>query len=176
MPPVHYDLDAVTRLATGTVGPVGQRTFYVQVRQGETLITLVAEKEQVQALGLAFEEILGQLNKSSAEATAETSEPVHATLEEPLEPLFHIGQLGLVYDEKRQMLVLVFAALAEDPEAEPPTVVRAWVTPAQMRAFSHQAAEVIAAGRPICHLCGGPINPEGHICPKKNGHALAALQ
>jgi uncharacterized repeat protein (TIGR03847 family) len=64
---------------------------------------------------------------------------------------------------------MAYEWLAEDEDAEP-SVVRFWATPAQMRAFSIHAEEVVAAGRPICAMCGEPIDPEGHFCPRKNGH------
>ena len=31
-------------------------------------------------------------------------------------------------------------------------------------------AEVVAAGRLPCPLCGQPLDPQGHICPRRNGH------
>ncbi|MGB6836081.1 MAG: DUF3090 family protein, partial [Dehalococcoidia bacterium] len=41
----------------------------------------------------------------------------------------------------------------------------------QARAFSDMADAAVAAGRPICPLCDGSIDPEGHVCPRSNGHA-----
>ena len=40
----------------------------------------------------------------------------------------------------------------------------------QARAFARRAAGVVAAGRPPCPFCGGPLDPEGHICPRSNGY------
>jgi uncharacterized repeat protein (TIGR03847 family) len=40
----------------------------------------------------------------------------------------------------------------------------------QVRAFILHALAVVAEGRPLCQLCGLPIDPEGHICPASNGH------
>ena len=51
-----------------------------------------------------------------------------------------------------------------------PSMVRFWVTPAQIRAFGIRGQELVAAGRPTCAMCGQPIDPEGHFCPRRNGH------
>jgi glutamate synthase domain-containing protein 1 len=40
----------------------------------------------------------------------------------------------------------------------------------QARAFVLHALAVVAEGRPLCQLCGLPIDPSGHICPASNGH------
>jgi hypothetical protein len=32
------------------------------------------------------------------------------------------------------------------------------------------ADRLVAAGRPICPLCHGPMDPAGHRCPRSNGH------
>ena len=39
-------------------------------------------------------------------------------------------------------------------------------------AFAEEALRVCAAGRPLCPLCGGPMDPNGHPCPRTNGHAV----
>jgi uncharacterized repeat protein (TIGR03847 family) len=49
-------------------------------------------------------------------------------------------------------------------------VARLWAGLPQMRALSRAAQEVVSQGRPICPLCGQPIDPEGHFCPRSNGH------
>jgi uncharacterized repeat protein (TIGR03847 family) len=93
------------------------------------------------------------------------------SLDEPLEPVFRVGQMGLGYDEDRNLLVLVAQELL--PEGEDPSTAssaRFWGTPTQMRTMARQATEVVAAGRPVCPLCSAPMDPEGHFCPRRNGH------
>jgi uncharacterized repeat protein (TIGR03847 family) len=51
-----------------------------------------------------------------------------------------------------------------------PGVLRVRITPAEARAFSQRALQVVAQGRPACPLCGLPLDAEGHICPRQNGH------
>ena len=95
-------------------------------------------------------------------------------LSEPIEPVFRIGQLGLGYDAEKGLLVLVAYELPEEENPSTINVVRFWATPEQMRALARHAAGVVAGGRPICVLCGRPIDPEGHFCPKRNGHGAKA--
>jgi uncharacterized repeat protein (TIGR03847 family) len=139
----------------------------------------MTEKEQVHALALAIDELLGRLAKDAPEdiALAETIRSIGMNLEEPIEPAFRIGQLGLGYDESHGYLVIVAYETPPEPEEgqlpsemPPIGVARFWATPAQMRALSQHAAAVVAAGRPICVMCGQPIDPEGHFCPRRNGH------
>jgi uncharacterized repeat protein (TIGR03847 family) len=166
----NIDLEAVQRLTTGAIGPRGQRVFYVQARRGNRLISLVAEKEQVRALADAVARLLDSLAEKNPRLT--TSDDMLITdmsLEEPIEPEFRIGQMGLGYDTERDMVILLVQSATDDDDAEP---VRARFSASrpQMRALSSHAAQVVAAGRPICGNCGRPIDPSGHFCPQRNGH------
>jgi uncharacterized repeat protein (TIGR03847 family) len=165
----NIDLEAVQRLTTGAVGPRGQRVFYVQIRRGNRLISLTAEKEQVRALADAVSRLLDSLAEKNPRLT--TSDDMLITdmsLEEPIEPEFRIGQMGLGYDAERDMVILLVQSVAE--EEEEPLRARFSASRPQMRALSNHAAQVVAAGRPICGNCGRPIDPSGHFCPQRNGH------
>lgn len=165
-----FDLDAVQRITAGAVGPKGQRTFYVQARRGSRLITLIAEKEQVRALADAVARLLdGLAEKNPRLATSDDMLVTDMSLEEPLEPEFRVAQMGLGYDAERDLVVLLIQGVAEDDESEPLTA-RFSANRPQMRALSSHAAQVVAAGRPICGNCGRPIDPTGHFCPQRNGH------
>ncbi len=169
MPDVNilHDLNPVTHITVGAVGVPGKRTFYLQGRQGRTLVTLVAEKEQVSALSTGIDQLLDRLGWGTRAVQVTAAE---MELSEPIEPLFRIGQLGLGYDAEQNLLVLVAYELSEQEESPTVNVVRFWASQDQMRALARQAAAIVAAGRPICVLCGRPIDPEGHFCPKRNGH------
>jgi uncharacterized repeat protein (TIGR03847 family) len=170
-PNILYDLNPVTHITADAVGTPGKRTFYLQGRQGATIVTLIAEKEHLSALTRAIDEMLERL-----EPTGKTIQ-VDATqmeLSHPIEPTFRIGQLGLGYDAEQNLIVLIVYELAEEEGTEMVNMVRFWATREQMRALARHAAGVIAGGRPICVLCGRPIDPEGHFCPKRNGHGEKA--
>ena len=61
---------------------------------------------------------------------------------------------------------------ADDDDTEGPDVLRVHISPAMALTFIERARRVVAAGRPPCPLCGLPLNPEGHICPRRNGTLL----
>ncbi|MBX0327504.1 DUF3090 family protein [Oscillochloris sp. ZM17-4] len=165
----NIDLEAIQRLTAGAVGPRGQRVFYVQIRRGNRLISLTAEKEQVRALADAVSRLLDSLAEKNPRLT--TSDDMLITdmsLEEPIEPEFRIGQMGLGYDAERDMVILLVQSVAD--EDDEPLRARFSASRPQMRALSNHAAQVVAAGRPICGNCGRPIDPSGHFCPQRNGH------
>jgi probable phosphomutase (TIGR03848 family)/uncharacterized repeat protein (TIGR03847 family) len=166
---IVHDLNPVSRVTVGAVGEPGQRTFFLQGRQGTTLVSLVTEKEQMNSLAQGVTDLLTRLGER-ADAATEVSE-YELALEQPVEPLFRIGQLGLGYDQENDLLVIVAYAIPEQEDQEILDVVRFWATRDQMRALARHVAQVAAAGRPICVLCGRPIDPEGHFCPRRNGHA-----
>lgn len=165
--PIIIELRPTTFLTVGTVGPPGERTFFLQGSRGAEVISLILEKEQARALALALEQLLDRL--SGREESTDDG-PVTTDLLLPLEPLFRIGQLGLGYDGENDQIVIHAQELLPDPEESKPGYVRFWVNRPQVRAFCESALDAVRAGRPICSLCAQPIDPEGHFCPPGNGH------
>ncbi len=166
---IVHDLNPVSRITVGAIGEPGARVFFLQGQQGRTLVSLVTEKEQMNALAQGVTDLLTRLGEKMDAAT-EVSD-YELALQEPVDPLFRIAQLGLGYDQASDLLVLVAYALPEQEEQEIVDVVRFWATRDQMRALAQHVTQVAAAGRPMCVLCGRPIDPQGHFCPRRNGHA-----
>ena len=165
-----YDFNPVTHITVETIGPPGQRTFFLQASQGLMVLTMIMEKEQAAALATAIDELLEQIGASEEEE--ESPDTIDLALHEPVDPEFRIGQMGLGYEERQGRVVVIVQELMTEEEAEErePIVARFWMTKAQARALSRHAAEVVAAGRPTCPLGGNPIDPTGHFCPPSNGH------
>jgi uncharacterized repeat protein (TIGR03847 family) len=99
--------------------------------------------------------------------------------DQPFEPAFRIGQLMIGYDESDDKVWLIAKALivdeegtVVDPDSDAVPSVRFVATRAQMRALGEHALEVVAKGRPLCPLCGRPIDRAGHFCPRTDGHAM----
>ncbi len=164
-----FDLDPVTRITAGAVGEPGQRTFYVQARSQDQLITLLAEKEQVRALAMSIQQMLAAIPRGEDD----DDEPAAAEdlpLEEPLLPEWRVGPMALHYDEARDRVVLIANELLEDEAEGEPASARMVATRAQVRALAEYAEKVVSAGRPSCRFCGFPLDPDGHICPAMNGH------
>ncbi len=166
MPNILYEFNPVTRIVADAIGEPGNRTFYLQAKQSRTTVTLIIEKFQAQALAEGIDELLEKLG---GPPTASTSE-LH--LEEPMEPLFRVGQMGLGHDELSDRMIIVAYEVPETEETDPDTLnaVRLWMSREQARALAMHALVAVSGGRPLCVLCGNPIDPAGHFCPKRNGH------
>lgn len=173
MPATEIDLRPVSHITTDAIGQPGKRVFYIQGWQGERTITLIIEKLQVQSLAVGVEQFLAELTSRYPElpdASAEYEEQkMH--IHPPVDPLFRTGELGLGYDVDNDLVVLIARELqAEGEDPQEASVVRFWCTRHQLRAMCHWGVEMASRGRPICPQCGQPEEPEGHFCPKKNGH------
>ena len=88
----------------------------------------------------------------------------------PVDPLFRAGEIGLGYDKDRDRAVIFTRELLTE-EIEP-TLRRksAFGRRTQLRQLARWGQVVASRGRPVCPQCGQPMEPEGHFCPKKNGH------
>jgi uncharacterized repeat protein (TIGR03847 family) len=170
MAPEFYDLNPVMHITTDAIGPPGKRVFYLQASRGDTMVTLVLEKEQVQALAISVEQMLEELEKRRPQSAAEMEliSQYDLVLREPIDPLFRVGQIGLGYDEETDLLIVVAQELTDDNDEM--SVARFWATRAQMKALSDHSLRVVEAGRPTCPLCGQPVDQDGHFCPRRNGH------
>ena len=178
------ELDPVTRLTADAVGEPGRRTFYLQAADARgDQVTLLVEKEQVRRLAENLQSWLPELAAARPEDPPEAAaaEAGELALAEPLEPDFRVGQLSLSYDPERDRVLVVATELQADDEededlleAPEPLEVRLYVTRPQLRVLARQGAEVVARGRPLCPLCGNPMDASGHICPALNGHRPSA--
>jgi uncharacterized repeat protein (TIGR03847 family) len=165
-----FDLNPVRSITADAIGPPGQRVFYLQASQGDTLVTLVLEKEQVHALAISVEQMLEELEKQRPQSASEIEliSQYDLVLREPIDPAFRVGQLGLGYDEETDLLIVVAQESTDDSEEM--SVARFWASRAQMKALSEHSLHVVDAGRPTCPLCNRPIDADGHFCPRRNGH------
>jgi uncharacterized repeat protein (TIGR03847 family) len=173
MPPIEIDLQPVTHITTDAIGSPGKRVFYLQGWQSERTVTLIIEKIQIQSLAVGVEQFLSELNEKYPDLPDAPADFVEDNMHisPPVDPLFRVGELGLGYDQDRDLVVLVTRELLpEEAEAAQASVVRFWCTRPQIRAMCHWGMEVASRGRAICPQCGQPMDPEGHFCPKRNGH------
>ena len=176
--PRQIELNPVSHLTVGAVGPPGQRTFYIQGTKGPNTISLIVEKEQAAMLANSFESLLQELEKQYPHLATDTQERVvlDLRLREPVEELFRGGNMGLGYNEENDRVVLVVYELADNDEDEDEEVedqrsaVSFWADRAQIQLLIPHIREVVQAGRPLCGNCGQPIDPEGHFCARRNGH------
>jgi uncharacterized repeat protein (TIGR03847 family) len=162
-----FDLRDVDHCTVGTVGAPGQRAFYIQAHGDGQLVALRLEKQQVAALA---EYLRGALDDLPDLAEADVVEP--GELIEPVVAEWVVGSLGIAYDDTAERFVIAAEELVDedDPEAAEAGRARFHLTRSQVAGFIHRADEAVRSGRPPCPICGGPMNPEGHVCPRSNGH------
>lgn len=191
MATVIHRYDPPERFVAGTVGPPGERTFFLQARSGARVTSVALEKQQVSVLAERMDELLDELIRNGeGEGTIPAVSPVALVddrpLEQPIVEEFRAGTMTLAWDAGDERVVVEVFPYAEesvvepgtpeeeidDPEPEELLVVR---LPAGLaRAFSKRAQAVVSAGRPPCPFCGGPVDPAGHLCPRANGFRRTA--
>ncbi len=176
--PVH-DFSWPDRLVIGTIGPPGQRTFYLQVRAGAQLVSIALEKEQSAALATKVDEVLDQLMAVEGNPhSVPVGTPIELIDNDPLEPVesrFSTGAMSLGWDPTTAQIVIEAHAMPDnDPAAEDSAwsaedaendaeIVRVRIPVGTARAFTKRTREVVGAGRPLCPFCGHPVDA-GHIC------------
>jgi uncharacterized repeat protein (TIGR03847 family) len=160
-----FDLPSPDVFTAGTVGPPGQRVFFLQARDGDLVVTLRCEKQQVAALAEYFDGLLHDL-EPAPHAVPDSD----LALVPPLEAMWTVGPIGVAYDEPDDRIIVVLEELVEDEEPEPDSgaSVKVRLTRAQVSGFVRHCRQLVAAGRPQCRFCGLPMDPDGHPCPRMN--------
>jgi uncharacterized repeat protein (TIGR03847 family) len=178
-----FEYDAPERFVAGTVGAPGDRTFFLQVSAGTRVTSVSLEKQQVAVLAERVEELLDELFRRTGGDTAVPAvAPLGATDNEPLttpvEEDFRVGTMSLAWDGDTEQVVIECLEVGQEagadgdltPATADASLLRVRLTGAAARAFVQRSEAVLAAGRPPCPFCGNPLDPEGHICPRANGH------
>lgn len=188
MPRRRHLFEQPDRFVAGTVGEPGNRTFFLQARDGRRVVSVSLEKVQVVVLAQRLDELLDELAKRGVDGAAEDERERGDTepLDEPLNEAFRTGTMAIGWDGGDGR-ILVEARELTDDEGEPevsdeeiladdddegPDVLRVRLLPEAARRFVAGALRVVARGRPPCPLCGEPLDPRGHLCPRRNGHRL----
>lgn len=189
---VEHRYDTPDRFVSGTVGEPGDRTFFLQARQGNRLTSVTVEKQQVSVLAEHVDRVLGEIgrltgglvNVPPARETAYDNDPLDA----PITEEFRVGTMTIAWDPNDARIVIeMFSvtdsemdvdvdsdeaaeelARAEAERAGEVMIVR--IAPAAARDFVARSQALVAAGRPACPFCEQPIDPDGHICPRANGY------
>lgn len=163
MAAVPHDLGPVVRLEAEAIGVPGNRTFRILAANEDELAVIWIEKEQLQRLSVAVEQLLAGAKASSGQGELPTGAPATNTTIE-----FQATQLGLGFDDAADLFV--FVAYHEDAaeDAMPDFVCR--TDRPSMKAFAEQIEEVVSAGRPKCPLCGVAMDGPTHVCVRTNGY------
>jgi uncharacterized repeat protein (TIGR03847 family) len=175
-----FDMPSPERLTVGAEGEPGHRMFFLQAREGAEVVTLKMEKVQVAALGAWIAKTLEELPALGHLPEDDELEPEPFT-----EPAWAVGSLGGSYDADTDRIMLIAAELTDDDETEESededdddvelilgrgATARFLATREQMAALAIRATRLVEAGRPPCPLCGYPLDPSSHQCPRTNGY------
>jgi uncharacterized repeat protein (TIGR03847 family) len=185
------------RFVAGTVGEPGDRTFFLQARGGGRVVSVALEKVQVSLLAEKLDELLTEASRRFGVDLPEPpvpSGPDNEPLDVPVDEEFRVGTLGLAFDVDTTTVVIeaieagegdVEVELTDDEDEDDDDPIddddddepdddldrlRVRLTPQAARAFIDRARRVVSAGRPPCPLCGQPLDPAGHLCPRHNGY------
>ena len=169
------EFDPVDDIGAGAFGQPGERTFVIQARKGEAVLSVLVEKEQVRLLAAEANQFLDRLAEEDPEEPAGATDDAGGSITED-EPLFRARLIGIGYDPERHLVLIELRETASDDEEETPpppdesegTVARLYATRPQIRAMARNGVAAVEAGRPTCPFCEFPMDPEGHICPRWN--------
>ncbi len=181
-----FRFDPPERFVAGTVGGPGERVFYLQAKSAQNVTSVLLEKEQVAALAERLDELLDRIvlraaGQTSVPAVVPADLADNEPLELPLVEEFRVGPIALAWDEAAERVVIEAHAQVEggdesteaafgDEDSDDGADMLLVRLPGDMaRAFAARSMALVASGRPPCPLCGEPLDPGGHICPRKNG-------
>ena len=177
---IKYPLGAVASVEALTFGEPGMRTFRVDALSGAASCSIWMEKEQLLQLGVYLRDMIGHLSQEERDKESDLREESWTGGELTVD--FKAGQMALSYDSNSNAFYLqAFEREPDEPperesqaedEAPEKESVGFWITAAQAKVLGEDALTICAAGRPTCFLCGQPINPDGHACPRANGHTV----
>ena len=151
--------DPAERFVVGTVGVPGERTFFIQAREKNRLVSVSLEKAQVSALADRILQILREVRSSEPLTSFERVASDDQPLENPIDEEFRVGVIGLAYVSDRALIEIDIQAIAES-QFESDELIE----------IDTEGDQDIGAGRLPCPFCGGPIDPAGHLCPRANGY------
>lgn len=175
MPTTVHEFTWPDRVVVGTIGVPGSRTFYLQVRTGKQIVSIALEKQQSAQLAEKIDEVLDQLITLEGNPfSVPASTPIELVDNDQLEPVqeqFRTGVMSLGWDPTTAQIVIEAYPLTDadaeeflDDDADAPEMLRVRMPVGTARAFTKRTREVVGAGRPMCVLCGYPIDADGHIC------------
>ena len=172
---VKYPLGTLSRIEAVTFGEPGRRTFRIDLHSGSAFCSVWLEKEQLFQLGVYLRDFVAGLSAEEKARESSPQEPGWGGGEETID--FKAGQMYLSHDRETNSFYMQAheresGEEQEESPAEEAQSVSFWMTLPQATDLAEESLRICAAGRPTCFLCGQPINPEGHVCPRANGHTV----
>jgi uncharacterized repeat protein (TIGR03847 family) len=154
---MNYVFDAPDKVMVGVRGEVGNRLFLLQARQGRRLVIVKCEKIQLSALAEWLAQVITELGR-----------PGHLPEDFDIEPEYEfdfvVGDIAIALDEENETIEVSLESIEEDDNLD------LTLTKELAGGLAIAITRLVEAGRPPCPLCGGPLDPKGHDCPRTNGH------
>jgi uncharacterized repeat protein (TIGR03847 family) len=188
MPRRRYLFDPPERFVAGTVGEPGDRTFFLQAREGGRVVSIALEKVQVSVLADRLAALLVELERRGVATVASTDPtgapaPIEhdtAPLDEPINEAFRAGSLTLGWDGSEERILVEARAIGDDGEPidpdedddddeDGPDLLSVRISADAARSFIARTARIVAAGRPPCPLCGAALVRRGHLWRRRYG-------
>jgi uncharacterized repeat protein (TIGR03847 family) len=154
---MNYVFANPDKVMVGVRGEVGSRLFLLQAREGRRLVIVKCEKQQLAALAEWLAQVITEMGRPG-------HLPDDLSLEAEYETDFVAGDIAVSLDEEAHTIEVTFESLEGEDELVL-TLTREWAG-----GLAIAIARLVEAGRPACPLCGGPLDPKGHDCPRTNGH------
>ena len=167
---VKYSLGSISYIEPRTFGEPGQRTFNLVLEAGNANCTVWLEKEQLFQLGIYLHEVVEAMSPEDKQRQGVSHEPEWSG--EGISIDFKAGQMLLSHDPDSNSFRLLAYEREEEEATEELASVDFWISVSQAETVAEEALRICSAGRPLCFLCGQPINPDGHACPRSNGHTV----
>jgi len=183
------NLGLVRLLGADAVGQPGQRRFRIFAQNAQSSIVMWIEKQDLNSLSLALDRLLASVTEGQylrVEArVGEQPVPQSMPTDFPTHPTydFQVGEMKLNYETGDKLFLLnvtpleIIMEFGREPRVElrEENLVSFGFTPQTAQALSTTITQIVSAGRPVCPLCGTPLDGEPHACVKQNGHHQIVL-
>jgi hypothetical protein len=164
-----YEFPHPDRVAVGALGPAGERSFVIQIRQGERLVAIGIQRQAVLSIARRIDSLLREATALGWLGETPQVDPELGPLDAPVDVLFTVGAIGWALDTRRGAIQLEFYPDDRDVR-DMAALVQVWLYPGMARQFAARARVIVATADPSCPFCSQPVHATGHICPRSNGY------
>lgn len=164
---MDLELSRPEHITADYVGEPGERIFYVQAVEDAEVVTVLVEKMQVSGLADLLTRLLAQVDAEPARIW----DIDDMRLREPLSPRWRAGAIAVGIDPQLGHFVIELTEFVAEEDDREPQAVRVWIDEDRARVLAAHARWSVEQGRPTCRLCGLPMDEDGHVCPRSNGHS-----
>ncbi len=164
---MDLELSRPEHVTADYVGEPGDRTFYVQAVEDAEVVSVLVEKMQVAGLADLLTRLLAQVDAQPAKIWDIEDMRLH----EPLTPRWRAGAIAVGIDPQLGHFVIELTEFVSEDDDRRPEEIRVWIDEDRARVLAAHARWAVEQGRPACRLCGLPMDEDGHVCPRSNGHS-----